>query len=94
MLRPTVGTETPSGGNGLPPSDDREVAVSLIAFHRVLITTGILFSGGFAAWQVQQFTQGGGALQLALGCVFGLAALGLLWYLLHLDRYLGRTSGG
>lgn len=68
--------------------------MSLIAFHRVLITTGILFSGGFSAWQIQEFAEGGTVLQLVLGCAFGLAALGLLWYLLHLDRFLGHTSGG
>lgn len=68
--------------------------MSLIAFHRVLITTGILFSGGFSAWQVQQFAEGGTGLQLVLGAVFGLAALGLLWYLLNLERFLGRSSGG
>lgn len=68
--------------------------MSLIAFHRVLITTGILFSGGFSGWQIQQFVEGGDVLQLVLGSVFGLAALGLLWYLLHLDRFLGHASGG
>ncbi len=67
--------------------------MSLIAFHRVLITTGILFSGGFSAWQIRQFVGGGTGLQLALGTVFALAALGLLWYLLNLERFLGRTSG-
>lgn len=67
--------------------------LSLIAFHRVLITAGILFSGGFAAWQIDRFAEGGGAVALVLGGAFGLAALALLWYLLHLDRFLGRTSG-
>lgn len=67
--------------------------MSLIAFHRVLITTGILFSGGFSAWQIRQFAAGGTVLQLVLGAVFGLAALGLVWYLLHLDRFLGRAPG-
>ena len=68
--------------------------MSLIAFHRVLITTGILFAGGFSAWQIRRFLEGGAPLQLVLGAVFGLAALGLVWYLLHLDRFLGRASGG
>lgn len=68
--------------------------MSLIAFHRVLITTGILFSGGFAAWEIDRFAAGGGGLHLLLGAVFGLAALGLIWYLLHLERFLGRPSGG
>lgn len=68
--------------------------MSLIAFHRVLITAGILFSGGFAAWQIERFADGGGAVALVLGAAFGLAALGLLWYLLHLDRFLGRSTGG
>lgn len=68
--------------------------MSLIAFHRVLITAGILFSGGFAAWQIEQFLAGGSGLQLLLGSAFGLAAVGLIWYLLNLDRFLGHTSGG
>lgn len=67
--------------------------MSLIAFHRVLITTGILFAGGFSAWQVDRFLRGGAGLHLALGLVFALAAAALVWYLLHLDRYLGRRPG-
>lgn len=77
-----------------PPSDDREVAVSLIAFHRLLITAGILFSGGFSAWQVQRFLENGAALHVLLAAAFAAAALGLIWYLLNLDRFLGRSTGG
>lgn len=68
--------------------------MSLIAFHRLLITAGILFSGGFSAWQIRRFLENGAALHVLLGAAFGAATLGLIWYLLHLDRFLGRTSGG
>lgn len=68
--------------------------MSLIAFHRVLITAGILFSGGFAAWEIDRFVRGGGAVELLLGAAFGAAAIALFWYLLNLDRFLGQASGG
>lgn len=66
--------------------------MSLISFHRFLISTGILFCAGFAAWQLEGFFGGGGAGALTLGLVFGAAALGLLYYLIRLDRFLGRKS--
>lgn len=66
--------------------------MSLISFHRLLIATGILFCGGFAAWQLERFFGGGGPGDLALGLAFGAAALGLLYYLIRLDRFLGRKS--
>jgi hypothetical protein len=63
--------------------------VSLIAFHRVLIATGILFCFGFAAWELVFWwvTRRVGAL--ALGVVFVLLGVGLCWYLARLARFLG-----
>jgi hypothetical protein len=63
--------------------------VSLIAFHRVLIATGILFCFGFAAWELVLWwvTRRVGAL--ALGIVFVLLGVGLCFYLARLARFLG-----
>jgi hypothetical protein len=62
----------------------------MIAFHRFLIATAILFCGGFAVWALVAFRADGGALPLVLGVVFGLAAAGLFYYLKNLRRFLGR----
>ncbi|MGH7558815.1 MAG: hypothetical protein ACREMD_13745 [Gemmatimonadota bacterium] len=55
---------------------------SLIGFHRVLITAGILFCGGFA---VYTWMDG----HAVLATVFGVLALALLVYLCNLSRVLG-----
>lgn len=67
--------------------------MSLVAFHRLLIATAILFCGGFAAWQVDRFLRAGGPLHAVLAGAFALGAVGLLYYLLRLKRFLGRESG-
>lgn len=62
--------------------------MSLLAFHRVLIASGIVFCAGFSAWQLYGYRQAGGALDLAVGLGFA-AAAGLLGvYLVHLRRFL------
>ena len=63
--------------------------MSLIAFHRVLIATGILFCFGYAAWEMALWwvTRRGGAL--AMGIVFLLLAVGLCVYLARLRKFLG-----
>ena len=55
----------------------------MISFHRLLITTGIIFCAGFAVWLIWR-----GQMALGLGCV----ALGaaLTYYLRHLRRFIGR----
>ena len=62
----------------------------MIAFHRVLIGTAILFCLGFAAWAGMAYRAGGGATPLALAVGFGVAGLTLAYYLRHLNRFLGR----
>ncbi|MBI4420021.1 MAG: hypothetical protein HY560_04280 [Gemmatimonadetes bacterium] len=62
----------------------------MIAFHRFLIGTAILFCGGFAIWAILAFRAEGGVVPLVLGVVFALAAFGLGYYLKHLRRFLGR----
>ena len=55
----------------------------MIPFHRVLITTGIVFCGGFALWCLWRG-------QMALGIGFGILGVGLAYYLRHLRRFIGR----
>jgi hypothetical protein len=60
----------------------------MIAFHRFLIATGILFCLGFAVWSFLAFEARGGIATLVLGAVFLLGAVGLGYYLNHLGRFL------
>ena len=62
----------------------------MIAFHRLLIGTAIVFCGGFAVWAIVAFQANGGALPLVLGVTFALAAVALSYYLKNLRRFLGR----
>lgn len=64
--------------------------MSIISFHRFLISTAILFCGAFAAWELGRFADAGGTLALVLGITFALAAAGLVYYLINLSRFLGR----
>jgi hypothetical protein len=60
----------------------------MIAFHRFLISTAILFCLGFAAWSILAFEARGGMGTLVLGVGFLLAAVGLGYYLNRLGRFL------
>jgi hypothetical protein len=62
----------------------------MIAFHRFLIGTAILFCAVFAVWAIVAFRSEGGTLPLVLGIAFALAAAGLAYYLKNLRRFLGR----
>lgn len=62
----------------------------MIAFHRFLITTAIIFCLGLAIWMIDAFRGDGAMTFLVLGVSFGLAAIGLGYYLKHLDRFLHR----
>jgi hypothetical protein len=55
----------------------------MIPFHRVLITTGIVFCGGFALWSLLRE-------QIVLGIGFVVLGVGLTYYLRHLRRFIGR----
>lgn len=55
----------------------------MIPFHRILITTGIVFCAGFAVWALWR-------RQLALGIGFAVLGVGLTYYLRHLRRFIGR----
>jgi len=55
----------------------------VIPFHRVLITTGIVFCAVFALWGLLRG-------QMVLGVGFGVLGAGLTYYLRHLQRFIGR----
>ncbi len=62
----------------------------MIAFHRLLIGTAIVFCAGFSIWSVLSFTANGSVPVLVLGILFALATAALSYYLAHLRRFLGR----
>jgi hypothetical protein len=62
----------------------------MIPFHRLLISTAIVFCAGFAAWAGWSYRQSGDALMLLTGVAFAAAAVALAYYLRHLTRFLGR----
>lgn len=64
--------------------------MSLIAFHKLLIATAILFCAMFAAWQGVVFVRTGSLLGIALAIAFALAAAALAYYLANLRRFLKR----
>ena len=62
----------------------------MIPFHRLLISTAIVFCGGFAAWAVWSYRQTGELLMLLTALAFAVATVALGYYLRHLNRFLGR----
>ena len=62
----------------------------MIRFHRLLIGTAILFCAGFALWTQQRYQVSGQAVFRLLSAAFGLATVGLCYYLINLRRFLGR----
>lgn len=67
--------------------------MSIVTFHRVLITCAILFCLWFGLRSATAYSRAGGALDFALAVGFVAAAAGLGWYLARLKRFLGRPSG-
>lgn len=62
--------------------------MSLIHFHRVLISAGILFCAGFAAWELRAYLDDRDLVTLLISIAFAAAALALGYYLRHLSRFL------
>lgn len=67
--------------------------MSIVGFHRVLISCAILFCASFGIWSGLSWTREGALLDLILAVVFILGAAALTWYLTHLARFLGREPG-
>lgn len=63
--------------------------MSLISFHRLLISAGIGFCVVFAAWEARHWLAGGGTGPLLLAVSFAVLGLGLYLYLRRLRRILG-----
>ena len=62
----------------------------MIAFHRFLIGTAIIFCAVFALWAIVAYRADGGTVPLVLGIAFALGGAGLGYYLKNIRRFLGR----
>lgn len=62
----------------------------MINFHKVLISTAIVFCLVFAAWAWIAHRASGSAWTLVASIAFAVAALALAIYLSQLKRFLGR----
>ncbi len=62
----------------------------MIPFHRVLITTAIVFCAGFAAWGWREYQASHTAWALASSIAFAAFAVGFAVYLSQLKRFLGK----
>lgn len=63
--------------------------MSLISFHRILITTAILFCAGYGVYELSAFTKGGGNGSLVISGLFFVFTAALTYYLRHLKHFLG-----
>ncbi|MDT8369282.1 MAG: hypothetical protein RQ745_08750 [Longimicrobiales bacterium] len=63
--------------------------MSLLAFHRFLIATAILFCGGYAVREITAALRGAGTGALVVGAVFALLTVALVVYLVRLRHFLG-----
>lgn len=68
--------------------------MSLVAFHRFLIGTAIVFCVGFAVWEAAAARSGGGSWEWVWAALSLAAAGALGYYLRHLGRFLGTGEGG
>jgi hypothetical protein len=68
--------------------------MSLIAFHRFLILTAILFSLGFAVRQFSEYWATGTIWGLGAAVVLGIVAAALGYYLAHLRNFLRLPPSG
>ena len=61
----------------------------MVNFHKVLISTAIVFTLGFAVWSGWAYSGTGEFWALASAVGFGIATLALVLYLKNLKRFLG-----
>ena len=69
------------------------MGMSLIPFHRGLISAAILFCFGYGAWEMAALRRGGDGGVPVIAIVFILLGLGLIYYLAKLNRFLGYPPG-
>ena len=63
--------------------------MSLLSFHRWLIAAAIVFCLGYGGWELFRLGQPGPGGSVAMGTIFIVLGLGLAYYLLRLNRFLG-----
>ncbi len=69
------------------------MGMSLIPFHRGLISAAIVFCFGYGAWEVAARRSDGGSGVPVIAIVFILLGIGLIYYLSRLNRFLGYRPG-
>lgn len=62
----------------------------MVNFHKVLISTAIVFSFGFAVWSGWSYRTDGEFWAAASALGFGVATVALILYLRNLKRFLGQ----
>ena len=62
----------------------------MIPFHRLLISSAIVFCVGFALWSGWDYSRSHSVGALIVALVFLVAAVALTYYLRNLKRFLGR----
>ena len=62
----------------------------MINFHKVLISTAIVFCLGFAAWSGWAYGQSGQFWAGFSAVGFGVATVAVVFYLRNLKRFLGQ----
>ena len=62
----------------------------MINFHKVLISTAIVFCVFFAVWGWREYQQSGTTWSLASSIAFAVFALGFAIYLSQLRRFLSK----
>lgn len=67
--------------------------MSLIPFHRVLISSAIAFCAGFGGWQLLAYLRAGRLSMLLIALLSLAAAIALALYLRRLRRFLGLPTG-
>ena len=60
----------------------------MIVFHRLLITTAIMFCAAFAVWMFRSWQGTHATMDIAASILFALFAVGLSIYLANLNRFL------
>ncbi|MEK6609794.1 MAG: hypothetical protein AABZ35_02610 [Gemmatimonadota bacterium] len=60
------------------------------AFHRLLISTAILFCAFFAVWGWREYQAAGTTWALVSSIAFAIFAVGFVVYLAMLNKFLGK----
>lgn len=69
------------------------MGMSLIPFHRGLISAGIVFCFGYGAWEMAAFRSGSADGVPLIAVLFIILGFGLIYYLARLNRFLGYGPG-